>query len=200
MERIFPIKPNRTYIGERSDDTGLHYLNARYYNANQGIFLSIDPMFHTPEKFLLDPQQFNMYGYGRGNPVTNKDPLGLFALSTGTVEKGDTLKNITSTLNKHYGTSYSIETIQNLNGIKDPSKISVGQSIIPNEKVPDITRSLSREMLKNAADPKLNQIKGALYFYEKVDTGGDWDFKNNKSSEYYRYNDKKGHIAIYLKM
>ena len=33
----------RQYIGQFSDPTGLSYLNARYYNPNQGQFLSQDP-------------------------------------------------------------------------------------------------------------------------------------------------------------
>lgn len=37
----------RTFIGEESDDSGLSYLNARYYDGGRGQFLSIDPSFLT---------------------------------------------------------------------------------------------------------------------------------------------------------
>jgi RHS repeat-associated protein len=35
----------RKYIGQFSDDSGLSYLNARYYNPSQGQFLSQGPVF-----------------------------------------------------------------------------------------------------------------------------------------------------------
>ena len=48
----------RKYIGEYCDnDTSLAYLNARYYNSYSGRFISIDPMFWSPEKFLMDPDR-----------------------------------------------------------------------------------------------------------------------------------------------
>jgi RHS repeat-associated protein len=35
----------RKFIGQFSDDSGLYYLNARFYNPNQGQFVSQDPVF-----------------------------------------------------------------------------------------------------------------------------------------------------------
>ncbi len=67
----------RQYVGQIYDaDTGLDYLNARYYNGTQGRFISQDPIFWNPEKFLNDPQQLNSYSYARNNPITLSDPTG----------------------------------------------------------------------------------------------------------------------------
>lgn len=68
----------RKYIGEQYDaDTGLNYLNARYYNSNIGRFISQDPMFWNFDKdYLLDPQQWNSYSYARNNPIVGSDPSG----------------------------------------------------------------------------------------------------------------------------
>src|SRR6266480_2458047 len=80
----------RKFIGQFSDDSGLSYLNARFYNPNQGQFLSEDPSFlavgnselvkqvtgQDQRTFLSDPQQLNSTSYGRDNPITNKDPSG----------------------------------------------------------------------------------------------------------------------------
>ena len=67
----------KKYIGEYYDvDTALNYLNARYYDSSIGRFISQDPMFWSPEKFLTDPQQMNSYNYARNNPIVNKDPSG----------------------------------------------------------------------------------------------------------------------------
>jgi RHS repeat-associated protein len=87
----------RKYIDQFADDSGLSYLNARYYDSARGQFLSQDPTFlaiGNPNqlepltkqgmgKFLTDPQQMNSYNYARGNPITNKDPSGLWALKLG---------------------------------------------------------------------------------------------------------------------
>jgi RHS repeat-associated protein len=71
------------------------YLNARYYQAGQGQFISQDPGFltvgdpravqqimgYSQLALLSNPQQLNAYSYGLNNPITNKDPLGLWAAS-----------------------------------------------------------------------------------------------------------------------
>jgi RHS repeat-associated protein len=70
----------RKYIGELSDSLlGYSYLNARYYESNQGQFISQDPMFWSPESLLSNPQSMNSYSYGNNNPINMKDPQGLFA-------------------------------------------------------------------------------------------------------------------------
>jgi RHS repeat-associated protein len=87
----------RQYIGQFSDASGLSYLNARYYNSNQGQFISEDPTFlsignptqlqqlsQQDQKTLLqNPQQLNSYSYSQDNPIVDKDPSGLLALQIG---------------------------------------------------------------------------------------------------------------------
>ncbi len=76
-----------TYIGQIYDtNTDLDYLNARYYKADIGRFISQDPVFLNLEgqgkevfaTFLSDPQSQNSYSYGKNNPVTFSDPDGKF--------------------------------------------------------------------------------------------------------------------------
>src|SRR3989338_728296 len=69
----------RKFIGEEYDaTTDLNYLNARYYNAKIGRFISEDPMFWSlPNDLLADPQQLNSYSYARNNPIVASDPSGL---------------------------------------------------------------------------------------------------------------------------
>jgi RHS repeat-associated protein len=86
----------RQFIGQFTDDSALSYLNARFYDSSRGQLLSEDPTFlavgnqtqlqqlsRDQLKLLSDPQQFNSYSYGRDNPITNKDPQGLWALRLG---------------------------------------------------------------------------------------------------------------------
>lgn len=74
--------PQRTYIGEIYDPTNYNYLNARYYNATQGQFVSQDPVFwelgltQDGNQALLNPQLQNSYSYAGNNPITQKDPSG----------------------------------------------------------------------------------------------------------------------------
>jgi RHS repeat-associated protein len=84
----------RKFIGQFADDSGLDYLNARYYSPTQGQFVSEDPSFlavgdpmkvrevtgRDQQEFLADPQLANSYSYGRDNPITQKDPNGNTAL------------------------------------------------------------------------------------------------------------------------
>jgi RHS repeat-associated protein len=81
----------RKFIDQFTDDSGLSYLNARYYNQTQGQFITQDPTFsavgnpnqlrqlsqQSQQKFLSDPQQMNSYSYANDNPITKKDPSGL---------------------------------------------------------------------------------------------------------------------------
>ena len=76
----YPTNEKRQYIDQFSDaQTGLNYLNARYYNSAQGQFLSEDPVFWEDPKQqnLQDPQSLNVYSYSTNNPITKKDPTGL---------------------------------------------------------------------------------------------------------------------------
>ncbi|AGB41141.1 RHS repeat-associated core domain protein [Halobacteroides halobius DSM 5150] len=64
--------PHR-YAGYYYDEsTGLYYLNARYYDAEIGRFITRD----TFQGFEDNPQSLNKYAYCQGNPVMNVDPSG----------------------------------------------------------------------------------------------------------------------------
>ena len=81
----------RKYIGQEYDaDTGLNYLNARYYNATLARFTSQDPVAlalgdeqaikqitgKNQQEFLTNPQALNYYSYANNNPIINSDPTG----------------------------------------------------------------------------------------------------------------------------
>lgn len=66
------VNPFR-YAGYYYDsETGMYYLNARYYRADLGRFITRDS-FHG---FEDDPASLNQYAYAKGNPVMNIDPSG----------------------------------------------------------------------------------------------------------------------------
>jgi RHS repeat-associated protein len=64
---------DRGWLGQYEDsDTGLTYLNARYYDPILGRFLSPDPLMNPGDPRTLDP-----YRYADNNPISYTDPSGL---------------------------------------------------------------------------------------------------------------------------
>jgi RHS repeat-associated protein len=59
------------FTGRENDGTNLYYYRARYYHPVHGQFLNEDPL-------EFPAREFNKYRYALDNPVTFRDPLGLF--------------------------------------------------------------------------------------------------------------------------
>ncbi|MGH6942297.1 RHS repeat-associated core domain-containing protein [Hypericibacter sp.] len=69
------VAESKSYIGERLDDeTGLLYLNARYYDPVLARFVQADPS--DPSQPSVGP---NRYAYALGNPIGAIDPSGLMS-------------------------------------------------------------------------------------------------------------------------
>ncbi len=58
-------------------EPGLHFMQARYYAANVGRFITVDPMPGAPQ----DPASLHRYLYVANNPAVLTDPTGLVAES-----------------------------------------------------------------------------------------------------------------------
>ncbi len=66
-----------TYTGRELDaETGLYYYRARYYDAENGKFISEDPI-------AFQAGDANLYRYVGNNPMNQTDPMGLDAVSPG---------------------------------------------------------------------------------------------------------------------
>jgi RHS repeat-associated protein len=69
---------DRGFLGQVEDaSTGLSYLNARYYDAEPGIFTATDPVYDTGNIRTLNP-----YTYSNNNPTTFADPSGMYSAYT----------------------------------------------------------------------------------------------------------------------
>ena len=84
------IDPAQRFTGkERDAETGLDWFSVRYMSSAQGRFTSPDPLVWQSwqngnreeqakfQEFISDPQNFNLYTYGRNNPLKYNDPTGL---------------------------------------------------------------------------------------------------------------------------
>ncbi|HEV2704922.1 MAG TPA: RHS repeat-associated core domain-containing protein, partial [Pyrinomonadaceae bacterium] len=69
-----PIRQKFTQY-ERDAETGADYAQARYFSSTHGRFTSTDPLYFQ-FSMALDPQRFNLYAYGRNNPLKWTDPDG----------------------------------------------------------------------------------------------------------------------------
>jgi RHS repeat-associated protein len=76
---------------ERDSETGLDWFDVRYLSSAQGRFTSPDLPF--ADQRLDDPQSWNLYSYGRNNPLRNIDPSGRSCVTTttpdGQTQQGD---------------------------------------------------------------------------------------------------------------
>jgi RHS repeat-associated protein len=71
------------YTGHVNDpETGLVYMQARYYDAEVGRFLSVDPVGPSAGS----PFSFNRFSYVNNNPIVNIDPDGTTCTRSGSSE------------------------------------------------------------------------------------------------------------------
>ena len=66
---------------ERDSETGLDYFLARYFSGAQGRFTSPDQPFNDQD--ASDPQSWNLFSYGRNNPLRYNDPTGRCSQAAG---------------------------------------------------------------------------------------------------------------------
>jgi RHS repeat-associated protein len=92
-EKAGSFSEQRKFAGHELDvDTGLSYMNARYYDSGMGRFVSLDPAYLAvgdnaklkaltkleTERYLADPQLANSYSYVANNPLKYTDSTGDF--------------------------------------------------------------------------------------------------------------------------
>jgi RHS repeat-associated protein len=89
-----------TYTGREYDsDSGLYHYRARQYDANEGRFLSRDPIEKRGTRHL--------YLYAGNNPMSYRDPLGLFSMKNQNYPKGCCKKSDVSDAVKNANTAAS---------------------------------------------------------------------------------------------
>ncbi|MDD6827478.1 MAG: RHS repeat-associated core domain-containing protein, partial [Oscillospiraceae bacterium] len=82
-------------------ETGLYYLNARFYDPETARFIQQDSYSGN----ILDPLSLNLYTYAQNNPISYYDPTGhsinsLFKKAANTVKKVYNTVKATATVAK----------------------------------------------------------------------------------------------------
>jgi RHS repeat-associated protein len=102
------------YAGHVDDpDSGLIYMQARYYDPASGRFLSVDPATSEPGEALA----FNRFAYANNNPVSNIDPDGRQSVPLEAYSRywpGSEAEKQQNFINGMAGTLVSIATMSNV--------------------------------------------------------------------------------------
>ena len=68
--------PRQQFVGyERDTETGLDFVQARYFGSTMGRFTSPDPVIVSVKR-MINPQIWNGYSYVGNNPLNATDPTG----------------------------------------------------------------------------------------------------------------------------
>ncbi len=137
------------YTGHVNDaDTGLVYMQARYYDPTVGRFISVDPVGPNAGS----PYNFNRFAYADNNPVVNMDPTGK---CTGSLFCGGTGTNIAG----HFLTPGSDGG--------GGEKSAEGQKGVP----AGTPRNMKKYFSDTSASGRVNAAKGVMNYY-KIDFKG----------------------------
>ncbi len=97
----------------RDNESGLDFFGARYFSGSQGRFTSVDPVLLSEQR-MFDPQQWNLYGYARNNPLRFMDEDGDEVIESRQVVpyevSGSTLAEARANADSHFQGQYAGNT------------------------------------------------------------------------------------------
>ncbi len=164
----------RKYAGSELDaDSGLNYMQARYYNSSIGRFVSQDPAFWRLSgdrlaAMLVDPQMQNSYAYARNNPLVYLDPDGEFSLKELTQKVATGLRNISNKVDNFFNNGPSnglgiYDIVHTATGVSNNVANIIDPSAAKGQK------TLSAAVLVGTFSPAGQSEKSALSIASKVD-------------------------------
>lgn len=106
------INPYRYRSYRYDTETGLYYLQSRYYNSEWGRFINADAYVQTGQG-MLDK---NMYAYCENNPINRADSSGMFWKKIGKF-----LKGVVNTVARLFGVSSQTSVVQEEIDSRTPS-------------------------------------------------------------------------------
>ena len=170
------INPYRYRSYRYDTETGLYYLNSRYYNPEWGRFINADNLVSTGQGLL----SHNMYAYCNNNPIMNADPNGHLAL----------ISFIIGVVATAIITATTVAINNNIQQQKAQQEIARVQS---KSNIPDCTDELNNTLKTNAnnvrnATKNMNTLNKLKYIAQNTKTNSKYDLKRtpewNKTISY----------------
>ncbi len=168
---------DRGWLGQVEDtDTGLTYLNARYYDPVLSRFLSPDPLMNPG-----DPRTLDAYRYAENNPVSYTDASGLRITATDSV-RGSAVNNENKFWNTHKNLNPGTGTPKPKPKPKPRSQVAEGADYIADRMnqdarsgVADDVRDIQRSLQDLNSDDFTTGLAAAM-------TGGGYGHGYNTSA------------------
>jgi RHS repeat-associated protein len=193
---------SRSSSKERDAETGLDYFGARYFSGAQGRFTSSDPVLVTKSR-LGDPQRWNLYAYGRNNPLLYVDLYGFDIITYN--DSGNEIKKLRVKESRWHnfwvGDTYKLRTESGQAYSLDAPLKSLGQgqhySVISSSQT---TALMTGFVGQKAASPG-NSVLTVSQVYAKSGQHAEWDFKRQLSggpSVLYALPDGSAHASDYI--
>ncbi len=172
---IANINPFRYRSYYYDSETGLYYLNQRYYSPKWGRFISPDNLGISNSTL----SGYNLYAYADNNPINNVDEFGNKSKKKKKKKATKKKKTTTKTKKKSNANSGIVGAIaktvsQIVNNIAKQTAVAAG--------IPDYSKELNRAFAKNAGQTlsvkkTLNPQSQLSFFYVQEKPRGDWDYK-----------------------
>lgn len=166
--KINPIRYRSYYYDE---ETGLYYLNNRYYNPKWGRFISPDVILGSNQDII----SCNLYAYVSNNPINNYDNNGTSLKSI--------FKKVKSVVNKVVKkVAKVVSSITSKNKNKKATKKTTKKN---NNNLPNYSAELNKVLHQNALEANyysrtLSQAAALDYFKNQVNHKQEWDYKREE--------------------
>jgi len=148
---------------ERDAESGNDYFNARYYGSSMGRMLSPDPLYLEMHR-LVDPQQLNLYVYGRNNPLRYTVSTGLDVNLDCSKVSADACNKTVGDLNGRKDAQFSVSRndktgLLQVDGKVDTSKLSSSEAALYGA-ITDTDHHATLSVVSESADVQFGRFDG----------------------------------------
>lgn len=171
------LDKKKGYTGHEEDvETGLTYMEARYYDPVINRFLSQDPAFIKLDRLsqqIVDPQGWNSYAYARNNPIRLVDPDGEWPTWAGVA---NTIRSVSSGVNNFFdrGPFQGFGVYDIVNPV---TTIATQAANVIDPQSRSVTRVSSAIGIAATVVPPAQESKPIVSTVSKIEWGGMWTSK-----------------------
>jgi len=196
---------DRGWLGQTQDlESGLDYLNARYYDPILTRFISPDPLDDT-----ATPQRSNPYSYGADNPLSYSDPNGQYVVRPGdnwyTIAALQGIQNPSannwSAVRAVFGPTLNALAIGQYVRVPaiDEPRYNAAANFIVDAIKSMMADPIFKDIKNDLAKGTLGALLGLGLWAGKVAPNQPWDFKNDIKNILNRIPAQKGELPFYTR-